>query len=500
MKFGLEALLLTATLCSTAAFIDPDKSGPGPLSVKLRRQQIPLHAVGGMVHHKSAYYGSLSLGGPNSQVFDVVFDTGSGHLVVPSAICKAETCKKHRRYRRKASATAKDIDVDGTVVQPWHPRDQITVSFGTGEVTGIFIKDKVCLGDVESQEPAQQGSSMMQKGFQRMPIPNKTVVAEEDTVADHKDTQGQGSDGGSKAEAEVQPSLPSGCLDLRFVAALDMTDDPFSSFKFDGVVGLGLQSLSQTPEFNFVEAGARAGAWGADPFTRRIFSVYLAFSQEEESEITFGGWLPEHMHAGDSHAWCNAVDYQEGHWQLKVYGITAGGQKLDYCDDGTCRAVVDTGTSLLGVPTQLGPELIQNLRYVDKNPDSDCHNPGPRLEIDLGNFTLVLDPSNYARPEIVPEASALGLEQDVDSNRTSSATVPIKSDTDEGSKAEGTVGKSCVPMIMHIDLPQPLSPKTLILGEPVLQRYYTIFDTHAPRVGFAEAKHKFLHGEHVVTV
>ncbi|CAJ1407287.1 unnamed protein product [Effrenium voratum] len=52
--------------------------------------------------------------------------------------------------------------------------------------------------------------------------------------------------------------------------------------------------------------------------------------------------------------------------------------------------------------------------------------------------------------------------------------------------------QSCVPMVMHIDLPPPLHPRTLILGEPVLQRYYTVFDATAnpnPRVGFAPALH-----------
>merc|ERR1719361_1010533 len=62
-------------------------------------------------------------------------------------------------------------------------------------------------------------------------------------------------------------------------------------------------------------------------------------------------------------------------------------------------------------------------------------------------------------------------------------------DGKEAGEVGKEAGKPCVPMIMHIDLPEPLSQKTLILGEPVLQKYYTAFDAAAPRVGFVAAKH-----------
>lgn len=456
------------------AFTFLGKMVQGRMTVKLMRQQIPLHSVGGMVQHKSAYYGRLSLGGPKAQPFDVVFDTGSGHLVVPSAICKLDTCKKHRRFKRRASVTAQDIDVDGTVVDPWQPRDQITVSYGTGEVTGIFIRDKVCLGDAESpaqiSQDSEHGQMLLQKGTLIKAIPSEVGLVE--------DTSDDNNPG---------PKQPEGCMTLQFIGALEMSDDPFGTFAFDGVVGLGLLPLSQTPEFNFVEAAAKAGAWGSDTHNR-LFSVYLGVSSEHQSDITFGGWLPEHMQEGATHSWCNAVNDEEGHWQVKIFGIKAGGVKLDYCDDGRCHAVIDTGTSLMGVPSALGPQLIQSLRYFDTSDGARCLGPGPSLEIDLGNFTVVLDPHNFARPEFVPELSW-------DAQKAAEESTPQRTDN-----ATAAFGKMCVPMIMHIDLPMPLNPKTLILGEPVLQKYYTAFDSSVRRVGFVEAKHAQLSVPEVMTV
>merc|ERR1719506_3118471 len=134
----------------------------GPYSIPLKRQQMPLHSQGGVVQHKSAYYGQISVGAPQAQQFDVVFDTGSGHLVLPSTMCRSQTCLDHRRYKRKASLLAEDIDVDGTVVKPGQMRDQITVSFGTGEVTGVFVRDRACLGIPKSTKSAESGASLLQ--------------------------------------------------------------------------------------------------------------------------------------------------------------------------------------------------------------------------------------------------------------------------------------------------------------------------------------------------
>jgi len=38
---------------------------------------------------------------------------------------------------------------------------------------------------------------------------------------------------------------------------------------------------------------------------------------------------------------------------------------------------------------------------------------------------------------------------------------------------------------MTMDLPAPIGPKLFILGEPILRKYYTVYDSSAPpRIGF----------------
>merc|ERR1719188_2539031 len=80
--------------------------------------------------------------------------------------------------------------------------------------------------------------------------------------------EGAGATGGrGEAGSGAEPLLggKSGCAQLRVIAATDMTEDPFADFAFDGVLGLGLPALSQTPEFNFLHSAAFGGAWSGSP-------------------------------------------------------------------------------------------------------------------------------------------------------------------------------------------------------------------------------------------
>merc|ERR1740139_611993 len=163
-----------------------------------------------------------------SQTFTVVFDTGSGNLMIPSTYCRSQACTMHKRYSRKASTTAQDIQADGSASVKGSPRDQITVTFGTGEIKGVFLKDDVCIGSL--------------------------------------------------------------CTSVNFVAATSETTEPFSSFKFDGVLGLALPEMAQGPEFSVMEKLA-----GTKALKQQVFSVFLSDSDLETSEVTIGDIKQEHM-------------------------------------------------------------------------------------------------------------------------------------------------------------------------------------------------------------
>merc|ERR1719389_1519084 len=86
----------------------------------------------------------MTLGWPNVMDFSVLFDTGSGHVVVPSVRCTSPSCAMHRSYNVSQSPSGYSVNSDGT------PRTdrvhEVEVSFGTGEISGDFARDVVCVG------------------------------------------------------------------------------------------------------------------------------------------------------------------------------------------------------------------------------------------------------------------------------------------------------------------------------------------------------------------
>jgi len=157
------------------------------------------------------------------------------------------------------------------------------------------------------------------------------------------------------------------------------------------------------------------------------------------------------------------------------------------CHGGSCRAVLDTGTSHLGVPGQHIAGLTELLSAASPlGASANCRSAAaPALSIVLDNFTLTLDPKDYMRPEPL-NASAPRAAVALASHKPSSGKPGLPA---PAAAAGGGEGRSvCRPRLTPVSLKAPLGPNLFILGEPLLQRYYTVYDWKAPRIGFAAAR------------
>ncbi|CAE8609359.1 unnamed protein product, partial [Polarella glacialis] len=406
--------------------------------------------------YKSVYFGNVEVGLPE-QHFSVVFDTGSGHVVLPSRECKSETCLIHNRFNRQASKHAVDVEYDGTPVKPGAPRDQITVAFGTGEVTGQFVLDRLCLGSVVAPPTSAAAvAAVAAAGTARLRSSGAELALR------------QRANTSSSAAAD-----PLNCVDLRMVMATEMSHEPFHAFAFDGVLGLGLDGLALAPEFSFFGMMAAQRKELEQP----SFGVFLADSDDEHSEISFGGHSPDRVASPLS--WAPVASPELGYWQVQIKALRIGNRTLDYCNDGQCRAVVDTGTSLLAVPHDFADELMQELEGPLRDPPSsqtdgegvDCRfAEGAPLHFDVEGATITLMPGDYAR-------QAFQMEE---------------TDQEQGAKPGGSGSSAkptCQPSLMPLELPEPLGPKLFIWGEPVLRKYYTVYDWGQKRIGFGLAVH-----------
>ncbi|CAE7433129.1 Ctse [Symbiodinium sp. CCMP2592] len=89
--------------------------------------------------HKTAYWGSIRVGTP-AQEFKVIFDTGSGNLILPTAKCTSDGCARHKKYVPEQSSTSKEVTNE-------NGEGSTEITFGTGSITGDFYEDRFCIAE-----------------------------------------------------------------------------------------------------------------------------------------------------------------------------------------------------------------------------------------------------------------------------------------------------------------------------------------------------------------
>lgn len=378
------------------------------VTIPLDKQYVPVQRNNRTISYKTAYFGRVFLGTPRQQNFTVVFDTGSGHFFLPSATCETDTCMRHRRFDRRASSSAVDIDHEGAKVRAdATERDQVAIAYGTGEVVGEFVRETVCL---------------------------------------------------TERTGDVDMAQSPDCTVVRVILATEMTPEPFNTFEFDGVLGLGLESLAVDPEFSFFGQMSRVHG-----LTEAMFGYFVSRSDGVPSEISFGGF--DERRLAEPLQWTPVHRPDLGYWQVKVKSVRVADEIMPLCEGGECVAIADTGTSLIGVPRGVAQRLHWLLaRKVPDNPlEIDCRGfPGPDLVFELeGGVTITVGPEDYSR------ATAMRVLQ----TKTNSSQV------------------ICRASLLPVDDGEVLGDKAWILGEPVLRKYYTTYDWGGQRVGFAPAVH-----------
>lgn len=149
----------------------------------------------GAAVHKMAYFGEISVGTP-AQKFSVVYDTGSGNLLIPGESCHDPACTAHAQFSQDRSSTVEEMNCDGSEVEGGQSSDELTITFGTGHMTGKCLKDNICIGNL--------------------------------------------------------------CAKGNFVSSTEESSSPFASFSFDGVLGLALDSMAQSEDFSLVSRLVRS--------------------------------------------------------------------------------------------------------------------------------------------------------------------------------------------------------------------------------------------------
>lgn len=373
---------------------------PARLRTDLNGNAPDYHAMPLTNYMDVQYFGEIALGTP-PQRFTVVLDTGSANLWVPSTKCHSFACYLHRRFDADASSTYQPILASSDDANKKHQQG-FQIQYGTGSVEGVLARDTLSIAG--------------------MIVPKVEF-----------------------GETTREPGLT------------------FALGKFDGILGLGYREIAvggiETP-FDRMIAEKQL----AEP----LFTFWLARSSGDGEgedagaanggELTFGG-INEKRFTGP-------IQYvpvtRKGYWEVNLSKLSlnlpsssskSGNKKQPMVLLENARAAIDTGTSLIAVPSKVAEEINRKIGAQKSfrglwTVDCDAIAKLPSMTFRFGDLDFDLPASDYIMQ---------------------------------------TPGM-CFSAFMGIDVPPPAGP-LVIVGDAFLRAYYTVYDMGKHRVGFARAVH-----------
>ncbi|KAK9485873.1 aspartic peptidase domain-containing protein [Lipomyces starkeyi] len=223
----------------------------------------------------------------------------------------------------------------------------------------------------------------------------------------------------------------------------EATQEPGLAFafgRFDGILGLGYDTISVNkmvpPVYNAISQGL---------LDEPVFSFFLGDNEEVGGIATFGG-VDESYYEGDI---ITLPVRRKAYWEVELKSIKFGNEVADLENTG---AIVDTGTSLIALPTGLA-EILNMEIGAKKNwqgqytVDCDVRSKLPEISFNLGGYDFAISAEDYIME----------------------------------------VQGSCISAFMGMDFPEPVGP-LVILGDAFLRKWYSIYDIGNNTVGLAKAK------------
>jgi saccharopepsin len=233
-----------------------------------------------------------------------------------------------------------------------------------------------------------------------------------------------------------------GDLSIKGQDFAEATKEPGLAFafgKFDGILGLGYDTISVnhiTPPFyeminkNLLESP--------------VFSFRLGLDEEDGGEVVFGGI--------DHDAYSGKIAYvpvrRKAYWEVELEKVKFGDDELELENTG---AAIDTGTSLIALPTDVA-EMLNTQIGAKKSWNG-------QYQVDCAKVPDLPDLSFYFNGK----------------------PYPLKG-TDYILEVQGT----CISAFTGMDINLP-GGALWIIGDVFLRRYFTVYDLGRNAVGFAEA-------------
>jgi hypothetical protein len=227
----------------------------------------------------------------------------------------------------------------------------------------------------------------------------------------------------------------------KFAEIMDVRSEAFASSNLSGILGLAYPNLSSvgfTPVFDSIIKNKL--------LKRNIISFYYSLHEKVEGQISVG-FVDKSKFEGKLNYY-KVIDKR--YWTIKMDDIRYGGKSIGICGKKGCKALIDTGTSLMTGPSEDLRKLLSSIPI-----ENDCtnYNMAEKLTIVFSGDEYLLDPDQYM----------------------------VKTKVDGKDK--------CRALITPFDMNFPHGP-VWMLGGIFLQNFYSVFDRDRDAVGFATAVHK----------
>jgi len=371
------------------------------------------------------YTGSIAIGTPPTQYFDVVFDTGSADLWIYSSYHTCVTAESCTQDWNRNECGGDDVccffddvmsDYDHALSSTYERLSNTHewgITYGKGSATGYLSRDSVTIGGLTAQ-------------------------------------------GQIFAEAVQWSNVLISCY------------EPMS-----GILGFAMRAASEDGSNTIIETLHQQNA-----VSTKLFSVVLS-DEDDASKLIIGE--PDSAYFKNEIVWGNVIQPTvTGMWFTQLTGvITTDDDTLNNDDDGgggvafewmdecldsmPCLALIDTGTSYITMPSDVYDRLVQyllsytagntngancikyNTDFMCATKSYDANRDLPFLWFQIGGHAFKLAPTQYML-------------------------------TGEDSCA---IGYDC----MGISSLDSMGEHTYILGDTFLRQYYMVFDEANYRVG-----------------
>lgn len=316
----------------------------------------------------------------------MVFDTGSTNLWIASVLCKASPCD--RDGAEKFYDPAKSKTSQAFMEDGMESDSDIDIVFGTGELKGPLHVDTYRVGPMA---------------------------------------------------VERQP----------FAMIREMTGDVFSSFPFEGILGLAFPSLSFGGIEPFFERVIRAKLLKSNEF-----SFYLNTDSNRPSALLWGG-VDKDLFEGSIVMFPVVKPH---YWSLELVDFRINGKSLKahVSEDNKAKYVlVDSGTTYFTAPSEMFYSIMKQF------PEAPCS--------EVEGYPAI----EYVLRSAHNQTFTLEVSQE---------TYMVMDEYD-----------SCRPAFMKLDIKRKSYGPAMILGEVFMRHFFTVFSRgngslDQAKVGFARAK------------